>query len=224
MTLEKLKSLLEGGAITQEEYDEMIKHVDTPEPPPQPNPEPDPEPVPFDKTQVEQFIQSRVDTLLAAERKKSAQYKKQLETLQKQTLTDSELQKIELEEKEKDIAERERAIKEKENRLYAVKALKGAGLDDGSELSMGIVDFVMGEDETEINMKIKSFKDLFDKKVEAEVNKRFKENGYKPQKGSTLNGGNNPYLPEQFNLTKQMEIETTNPDLAAQLKAAAGVK
>ena len=58
----------------------------------------------------------------------------------------------------------------------------------------------------------------------AEVNKRFKENGYTPKKGAELNGGVNPYTKEQFNLTKQMEIENTNPELAAQLKAAAGVK
>lgn len=81
----------------------------------------------------------------------------------------------------------------------------------------------MGEDETEINTKVKAFKELFDKAVSAEVDKRFKENGYKPKAGTNLNNGVNPYTKEQFNLTEQMKIESTNPELAAQLKAAAGV-
>lgn len=107
--------------------------------------------------------------------------------------------------------------------MYAVKAIKEAGLDDGSDVSLSLVDFVMGEDETAINEKVKAFKDLFEKAVKTEVEKRFKENGYTPKQSTSLNGGVNPYMKEQFNLTKQMELETTNPELAAQLKAAAGV-
>ena len=82
----------------------------------------------------------------------------------------------------------------------------------------------MGADETEIKSKVKAFKELFDKAVTAEVNKRFKEAGYTPKKSDTLNNGVNPYSKEQFNFTEQMKLEVTNPELATQLKAAAGVK
>lgn len=223
MTAEKLNELLESGAITQEEFDEMIKNVKDPEPNKDPEPAPkDDEPINLDS--IEKIVQSRLDKAMAEERKKNADLKRKLENLQKAKLTDDELKKIEDEEREKALAERERALLEKENRLFAVKAIKEEGLDDGSDTSLALVDFVMGEDETEIKGKVKAFKELFDKAVTAEVNKRFKENGYTPKKGAELNGGVNPYTKEQFNLTKQMEIESTNPELAAQLKAAAGVK
>lgn len=224
MTLEKLKELLNSGAISQEEFDEMSKNIKPTEPTNDPEPT-EPTNDPIDMEKLDKIIQSRVDKQMATERKKSADLEKQLKRLQQAKLTDDELKQIEIDEKEKAIAERERAITEKENRLYAVKAIKEAGLDDGSDTSLSLVDFVMGEDETEINAKVKSFKELFDKAVTAEVNKRFKEAGYTPNKGNnSLNGGVNPYTKEQFNLTEQMNIETTNPELAAQLKAAAGIK
>lgn len=226
MTLEKLQALLDSGAITQEEFDEMAKQIEPaptdPTPPQDPEPPTDPKPD-DDLAKLDKIVQSRLDKAMAQERKKSADLKKQLERLQRAKLTDDELKQIEIEEKEQAIAEREKAITEKENRLYAVKAIKEAGLDDGSDVSLSLVDFVMGEDETAINEKVKAFKDLFEKAVKAEVDKRFKENGYTPQQGTQLNGGVNPYTKEQFNLTKQMELETTNPELASQLKAAAGV-
>lgn len=229
MTLEKLKKLLADGTITQEEFDELAKNVkdapapeDDPEPKPDDNEPPKNDKVDYDK--IDKIIQARVDKEMAAERKKTAEYKKKLERLQQEKLTDEELKKIELENKENEIAEREKAIADKENRLFAVKAIKEAGLDDGSDTALSLVDFVMGTDETEIKSKVKAFKELFDKAVTAEVSKRFKEAGYTPKKGETLNNGVNPYTKEQFNLTEQMKLESTNPELAVQLKAAAGVK
>lgn len=224
MTLEKLKKLLADGTITQEEFDELAKNVkDAPDHEDEPEPKPnDNEPPKNDN--IDKIVQARVDKEMAAERKKTADYKKKLDRLQQEKLTDEELKKIELENKENEIAEREKAIADKENRLFAVKAIKEAGLDDGSDTALSLVDFVMGADETEIKSKVKAFKELFDKAVTAEVNKRFKEAGYTPKKGETLNNGVNPYTKEQFNLTEQMKLESTNPELAAHLKAAAGVK
>lgn len=226
MTLEKLNELLANGAITQEEFDELSKNiVKTPEPTPTPDPTP-PAPAhdPIDLGELDKIVQSRVDKALAAERKQRADLEKKYRNLQQAKLTEEELKKIEDEEREKALAEREKALADKENRLFAVKAIKEAGLDDGSDTSLSIVDFVMGEDETIITTRVKAFKDLFDKAVTAEVNKRFKENGYTPKQGTNLNGGRNPYTKEQFSLTEQMALEINNPELAKQLKAAAGVK
>lgn len=227
MTLEKLNELLANGAITQEEYDELLKNiVKTPEPTPnstEPTP-PAPANESVDLANLEKIVQSRVDKAMAVERKKNADLERKYKTLQQAKLTEEELKKIEDEEREKALAEREKALADKENRLFAVKAIKEAGLDDGSDTSLSIVDFVMGEDETIITSRVKAFKELFDKAVTTEVNKRFKENGYTPKQGTNLNGGRNPYTKEQFSLTEQMALEINNPDLAAQLKAAAGVK
>lgn len=233
MNLEKIQKMLADGRITQEEYDELAKNLPAEETseqkPPETNEQEDenkPEPIDYDK--LDKILQSRLDRAMAQERKKSADLQKQLERIQREKLTDEELRNVEIEEKEKAIAEREKAITDKENRLYAVKAIKEAGLDDGSDMSLALVDFVMGADETEINDRVKSFKKLFtsavDKAVNAEVTKRFKDAGRQPQQGNTLNGGKNPYTKEQFNLSEQMRIEIENPELATQLKVAAGVK
>lgn len=230
MTKEQLKALLDSGAITQEAYEELLKTIVDPEPTPDPEPTTDPEPKnePIDYDKLERIVQARVDKAMAAERKEKAQLKQQLEKERKANLTEAELKQIEIDEREKTIADREKAMQDRENRLYAIKAIKEAGLDDGSDTSLSLVDFVMGEDETEIDTKVKAFKELYNKAVEkavkAEVDKRFKNNGYTPKKSDNLNNGVNPYSKEHWNLTDQMSLEISNPELAKQLQAAAGVK
>lgn len=230
MNLEKLQKMLADGVITQEVYDNLAKEFQQEEPEQteteQQEQEKQPETIDYDK--LDKILQSRLDRAMAQERKKSADLQKQLERIQREKLTDEELRNVEIEEKEKAIAEREKAITDKENRLCAVRLIKEAGLDDGSDTALALVDFVMGENEEEISDRVKSFKKLFtsavDKAVNAEVTKRFKDAGRQPQQGNTLNGGKNPYTKEQFNLSEQMRMEIENPELAAQLKAAAGVK
>lgn len=231
MTLEKLKKLLESGAITQAEYDEMAQSInDTepttdPEPTTEPEPTTDPEPTTeINAELVKKLVQSRVDSLMAAERKEKAELKKKVERLEREKLTEDEIKQLEFEEKEKALEEKERALNERLNREYAQKALREAGLDDGSETAFALVDFVMGADETEIDDKVKSFKELFNKAVSTEVNKRFKDAGRTPQKGTNLNSGKNPWAKEQWNITEQFRIANENPELAKQLEAAAGVK
>ena len=164
MTIEKLNALLEAGSITQDEYDELAKNIADPVPATDPEPEKDPEPKsdPIDYDKIERIVQARVDKALAAERKEKADLKKKLDQERRANKTDAELKQIELDERDKTIAEREKALQEKENRLYAVKAIKEAGIDDGGDTALAIVDFVMGEDETEIDEKVKAFKELFD--------------------------------------------------------------
>ena len=66
MTTEKLKELLESGAITQEEFDEMIKNVKDPEPNKDDEPAPkDDEPINLDN--IEKIVQSRLDKAMAEE-------------------------------------------------------------------------------------------------------------------------------------------------------------
>lgn len=229
MTLEKLKALLESGAITQEEFDELSKNVNDPNPAADPDPAADPEPKnePIDYDKLDRIVQARVDKALAEERKKNAQLKQQLEKERKSNLTNEELKKIEDEEREKQLAEREKALADKENRLYAIKVIQDEGLNDSAD-SLALVDFVMGEDETEIDGKVKAFKELFtkavNKAVDAEVKKRFKEGGYTPKKGDGLSGEVNPFKAETLNVTEQIRLKINDPEKAARLMAAAGVK
>lgn len=222
-TQTELQELLKNGDITKEVYEKLLGSIDAKSDDKSEDKEEDDskendESIDYDK--LERILQSRVDKATAKERKEKSDLKRKLERLQREKLTDDELKQVEIDEKEKAIIEREKAIIEKENRLYAVKAIKEAGLDDGSDTALSLIDFVIGEDETEIDRKVKSFKELFDKAVSAEVNKRFKDNGYIPNK-TNLNGGKNPYSKESFSLTEQMALEATNPELAQQLRDVA---
>ena len=127
--------------------------------------------------------------------------------------------------REKALLEREAAVKDSENKMYAIKAIKKAGLDDGSETALDILDMVKGADEESTDTNIKALKALIDKLVKTEVDKVFKANGRSPEYGSGGAGSNsdNPYLAESFNFTKQMELENSNPELAKKYKAAAGL-
>lgn len=233
MNLKKLKELLAKGLITQEEYDEMAKHIDDGGSNEPPEPGNDPEDknkdkkrkIPDDEDEFQEWmdkmIQSAVDRATNKLGNENKTLRDKLEKERKKNLTAEELKAVEIQEKEQELQERERTIKENENRMYAMKALRKIGLDDGGEDALSLVDFVIGEDETAIDSRVKSLKTAIDKRVKAEVDKVFGENGRNPVKGNAGAGGDNPWSKATFNLTKQMEIELKNPELAKSLKASA---
>ncbi len=133
-----------------------------------------------DNDYIERLINARVDKAMEKANKDKAELEKQLAKLRKEKLTAEEVQKLEDEKKAKDLADREAALQEKENRYYAVSAIKKAGLDDGSDTALKVVDLVMGADESEINNKITALKELVSKIVESKVNEKFKAAGRNP--------------------------------------------
>lgn len=225
MTLEELKALLASGAITQAQFEAMCKQFgfeiekdDDKDKDKDKDKDDDAEKL------LEKKIQQAVDRATNKLGNDNKQLREELEKLRKEKLTAAELKELEDAEKEKDLAEREAAVKAAENKLYAIKAIKKAGLDDGSEAALEILALVGGNDEATIDANIKALKAVIDKLVKAEVDKTFKGNGRNPEKGAGGAGGDdNPYAAKTYNLTKQMELEATNPELAAKLKAAAGV-
>jgi hypothetical protein len=136
---------------------------------------------------LDKLIQSRVDKITADLGKKNATLQKELDNLKKAKLSDEEIKNLEIADKEKALTEKEQALLERENRLYAIKAIKEAELDDGSDLSLELIDFVMGEDEKAIDEKVKSFKSLVERFVTAKVDATFKANGRTPN-GSGKSG------------------------------------
>ena len=79
-------------------------------------------------------------------------------------------------------------LTEKENRWFAIKAIKEAGLDDGGNNALELVDFVMGDSEEATRAKVKTFSDLVKKFVTAQVNETFKSNGRNPEKSGNVEG------------------------------------
>ena len=139
MTLDELKKLLESGAVTQEQYTEMVKALglENPEPEPAPEPEPNPEPEPDDK--FDKLFQSKFDRAMAKERKEKADLKKQLERLQKKMLTEEEAKQLEFEEQQKELEEQRKELMLEKNKMYAVKAMKKANIND-TEDTMSVLE------------------------------------------------------------------------------------
>lgn len=138
---------------------------------------------------IERLVQARADKLTAESGKKIAALQKELDKLKKEKMTSEELKELEMTEKEQALAEREKALADKENRLIAIKAIKEAGLDDGSENSLELVDFVMADNEETVKERVKAFGALVNKFVAAKVDKTFKQNGRNPNGGNNGNDG-----------------------------------
>lgn len=133
---------------------------------------------------LEKLVQSRVDKSTAEFGKKLAALQKENDRLKKANLSAEELKQTEINERETALAQKEKDLLDRENRLYAIRAIKEIGLDDGSENALALVDFVMGEDEGAIDEKVKAFHALVNRFVEARVNEKFKAIGRTPNGGA----------------------------------------
>lgn len=138
---------------------------------------------------IEKLIQSRVDKITADLGKKNSTLQKELDKMKREKLSEEEVRNLEIADKEKALAEKEQALLERENKLYAIKAMKEIGLDDGSQQSLELLDFVMGDNEKTIKERVKTFKSLVDRFVTAKVEQTFKANGRVPNGGTNSNGG-----------------------------------
>lgn len=133
---------------------------------------------------LDELIQKAVDRATNKLGNENKKLRGEIETLKKASMDADELKNFELSEKEKEIAEREKALTDRENRLIAIKAIKEAGLDDGSDASLAIIDFVMAEDENGIKERVKAFDALVKRIVKAQVDGVFKSNGRIPGMGT----------------------------------------
>ena len=215
MTIDELKKLLEEGKITKEQFLAMALAID-----PDYKDEEDGDQK-KDEPDIQKLIQQAVDRATNKLGNENKRLRDDMEKLKKEHMSAEE--RAELEKKqEREQFDRERAeFQLEKNKLYAVKAIKAAGLDDGSDKALELVNFVLGADETEIDSRVKAFGELVKKFVASEVDKTFKDSGRVP--GKSAKGGSeiNPYMKDTFNLTKQMELEATDPEKAKLLQAAA---
>ncbi len=229
MKLTKLKELLKSGAVTQEEYDEMSKTAedDTKADPTEDSPEDEPpenDPSEDDlETKIAKAVQSAVDRATNKLGNENKLLKDKLEKTRKEKMTAEELRQVELQEKEDELARQQAEIQMEKNRMHAIKALKKAGLDDGSEETLDLVEFVLGKDEPEIDLKVKALQKFAQRVAKNTTDGIYKANGRTPGKGNAGGGKDNPWIKESWNLTKQMELELNDPELAKTMKASAGI-
>lgn len=192
MKLSKLKKLLETGVISQEEYDEMSKTAEDDTKASSSNddsakddPEADPskgDPDDDLETKIAKAVQAAVDRATNKLGNANKKLKEDLEKERKKNLSAEELKQLELQEKESELAQKEQEIREKENRMYAIKALKKAELDDGSEDTLDLVEFVLGEDETAIDLKVKALQKFAQRVAKNTTDGIYKANGRTPER------------------------------------------
>jgi hypothetical protein len=105
------------------------------------------------------------------------------------------------------------------------KALK---VLDGKKINKDLLDLLeIGDTEEAVNTNVAKFVLLFDTAVNEAVAIKFKENGRDAPNGDDFSKnfkGKNPFSKEHFNMTEQGKLIKENPELAEQLRAAAGKK
>lgn len=179
MTLEKLKAMLESGAITKDEYTELLEKLGLKEEEP---------PADDVEKRIQQEVEKRVQQAIDRATNKLGNDLKALreenERLKKEKMSDDERAQYEKTQYEATLKEREDRVSLAERRLYALSKLRSEGLDDGTEDSASLVDYVMAEDEKGIDARVSGFKTAFNKRVQSQVDATFKKNGREP------NGGN----------------------------------
>lgn len=205
-----------------------------------------------EKAFIEQFdLQAELDKASAAARRKAetdtktaqgkvAELNAQIAELQKQleekgaagAKQDTELQKLQKQvaKLEKQNADAEARIKANA-RLTAIRdAAKAKGINAADGISVkafeSLLDQAVGETDTSdadaLNAVLDQFKQDNPAMIRAEVKGGTGVKG-KPA-GNAFAGVPNPWKGESFNLTKQIEIQTQNPDLAKTMMAEAGVQ
>lgn len=138
-----------------------------------------------DAPKVDDLIKRAVDRATNKIGNDNKKLKEQLDKVNRERLSTDELKQLEASEREATLAMREAQIVDKENRYYAIKSIKAAGLDTGDETALELVDFVMGETSEDIDTRVEAFSKLLSKFVKNNIESTFKENGRIPNKAST---------------------------------------
>ncbi|MBY6996512.1 DUF4355 domain-containing protein [Clostridium botulinum] len=137
-------------------------------------------------------------------------------------LINEEIRKRNPQKDEKDIAleELQRKIEAMEKEKQYEK-LKNVALKQATEkkLPNELVDYFIGQNEETTINNLTKLEEIFNSKLETVVQERLKGSSYTPPKGGGEPTTGNPYEKgENFSLTKQMELEISNPELAKQLR------
>lgn len=143
-------------------------------------------------------------------------------------LINDEVKKRFPEKDEKEILiEQYKAENEKLKKEALFNTLKNKALEVANEkgLPVNLIDRFIGEDETQTTESLKLLEEAWTKdidiKVQAKVDERFKNNNHIPPSNNDKGNNDNPYSKDTWSLSKQAELELTNPILAKQLQEQA---
>lgn len=162
------------------------------------------------------FTQEEVDKMIAKrlkrEKEKAEAEKEEAEKLAK--MSEQERQQALFDKQVKEFEETKKAFESEKLLNETTKQLAT------KNLPVEFADMLKGTDAESTFENIKVFEDKFNKALEAAINERLKRNVPKVL-SSTSNSSANPYSRKSWSLTKQMELERDNPQLAQELKQQA---
>lgn len=163
---------------------------------------------------IEKYAQSQVDKAIAQYKKDNAALQATIDKLNKDKMTDDEVKQLELDKKEKELREREKTIKDGENRNYALEAIKKAGLDKGGLNALKLVDFVVADEQKDIDERVKAFDELLKAFVKEEVDGVFKKNGRNPNAGAGSGANNENSIAQKLGERAAARNKQTNDVLS----------
>lgn len=137
-----------------------------------------------DTASIERMIQSAVDRATQKLGTENKELKERIDQLTTLNMTDAEKHEHDMLEREKALKAGEAALKMEKNKMYAIGAIKKAGLDNGTDIALNLIDLVMAEDEKTINTRVENLSTFVKQFVTAEVNKTFAANGRQPGKSN----------------------------------------
>lgn len=163
---------------------------------------------------IKKMVQSETDKVRTKYVKKVKELEEEKNELLTAKMTVEEKAEHDRKVREKELAEKERELSAKENRLYAIDALKK------SEMPLDFLEFVVGADEGDTDTKIATLSQLWTKALNKAISERMKGIGRKPGSGD---GQPAAITKEQFakmKYTEKLALRKENPQLYAELTKA----
>lgn len=210
MTIEEIKAFLEANE-DNEEVKQFLVGLQTP----------------VDIQKIEQLSQSDAAIKSWLDSQKDRHSTKSLETWKAnnlETLIDEKVkelnpsktpQEIELEKIRQQLAKME------SEKVYEELKNKALTLATEKDIPTALIDHFIGEDEDSTMKNLEKFQETMNTYIQRQVEKRLKDNDYKPPTGDGGTPTKNPFSKEHFNLTEQGRIFKEDPDLYKKLKAEA---
>ena len=169
----------------------------------------------YTEKEHQEALNKAIQKRLARERKdieaKIEAERKEAEELAK--LSEAEKQRKLFEKQVKEFEETKRAFEQERLLNETTKQLAS------KNLPVEFAEMLKGVDAESTFENIKAFEEKFNAALEVKVNERLKGNA--PKVAAKTTETNNPYDKKTWSLTKQMELEMTNPNLAEQLRNSA---
>lgn len=164
------------------------------------------------KAEIKAELESEYKSQISGLDKKVTELQNEKKQIETEKLTEAEKTAQRIEALEKLAKENEFKARQSELRNYAINLLSENGINPGK------VDLIIDNSEDNIVKKLNELID-FQKSVKDSI---YKDNAQKPEIVQSQAGISfNPYKKETYNLTKQAEIEDSDPKLALELQKQA---